>query len=550
MQKNDVFETEISGMTAEGQGVGRAPDGTAVFVPGAAVGDTLSVRAVKILKTYGFGRIEKILSPSSARIQPDCPVCSQCGGCVYRHIFYSEELRVKQSLVDDCLRRIGGLSLQTEEILCVRDENGVPVRNGYRNKALYPLARRDGRTVSGFYAVHSHRVVPTERCPLSPAVFDRAAAAVCRFLDSAGVSVYDETTGKGLVRHLYLRHAESTGAVLLTLVTNGDRLPQSDRFVRELREAVPELTGILLSVNRARTNVVLGKKFITLWGEPYLEDTLCGLRFRLAPNAFYQVNRRGAELLYAKAAEFAALRPDDLLLDLYCGAGTIGLSMAGRVRRLIGVEIVPEAVENARENAQRNEIGNAEFFCADAGEAARRLLRDGLRPTVAVVDPPRKGCGEDTLSALAAMSPERLVYVSCDPATLARDCARLRELGYSAIRAAAVDMFPCTGHVETVVLLSKGEIDSKKVRVEFSLEGMDMSGFQKGATYEQIKAYVLKHTGLKVSSLYISQVKRKCGLDVGQNYNLSKKENAKVPQCPPEKEAAIVEALKYFQMLE
>lgn len=455
LKKNDVYEMKITGMTAEGQGVGHEPNGLAVFVPGAAVGDTLSVRIVKPLKKYAFGRIEAVLQPAPTRVQPDCPVCAQCGGCVYRHIAYDEELRVKRQLVDDCLRRIGGLSLQTEEILCARTADGAPIQNGYRNKALYPLARVKGRAMVGFYAVHSHRVVPTEHCPLAPAVFDRAAAAVCRFLDERNVSIYNEETGEGLVRHLYLRHAEANGGVLLTLVLNGDRLPQSDRFVETMRRAVPELRGILLSVNRERTNVVLGKRFIPLWGDDALEDTLCGLKFRLAPNAFYQVNRRGAELLYAKAAEFAGLRPDDALLDLYCGAGTIGLSMANRVSRVVGVEIVPEAIENARANAARNGIENASFFCADAGAAAQRFLQEGLRPTVAVVDPPRKGCGEDALRALAEMAPERIVYVSCDPATLARDCARMRELGYVAVRAAAVDMFPRTGHVETVCLLSK-----------------------------------------------------------------------------------------------
>ena len=454
ISKNDIYTMDITGMTAAGEGVGRA-EGMAVFVPGAAVGDRLSVRIVKVLRSYCYGRVEAVLTPSPARTQPDCPVWRACGGCVYRHISYEEELRIKRGQVDDCLRRLGGLSVQTEGILCVRDEEGQPVWNGCRNKALYPITRVDGRAAVGFYAVHSHRVVPTETCPLSPPVFDRAAAAVTAFLDRTGVSVYDEGTGQGLARHLYLRYAESTGAVLLTLVVNGESLPEQGRFVEELRQAIPELCGVLLSVNRERTNVALGKRFITLWGEPYLEDVLCGLRFRLAPNAFYQVNRRGAELLYGKAAEYAQLRPGELLLDLYCGAGTIGLSMASRAGRVIGVEIVPQAVENARENARRNGIENASFFCADAGEAAKRLLREGLRPDVVVVDPPRKGCGEDTLQAIAQMGPGRLVYVSCDPATLARDCARLRELGYEAARASAVDMFPRTGHVETVVLLSR-----------------------------------------------------------------------------------------------
>ena len=295
--------------------------------------------------------------------------------------------------------------------------------------------------------------------------------------------------------------------------------------------------------------MALGQKCRTIYGMDTIEDTLCGLRFKLSPLSFYQVNRTQAERLYEVAARYAGLTGQELLLDLYCGAGTIGLSMAGMARRLLGVEIVPQAVENARENARLNGIENAEFFCGDAGEAARMLAERGERPDVIVLDPPRKGCSPDLVRTVAEFGPKRIVYVSCDPATLARDLKLFAELGYPPVEAAPVDMFPGTAHVETVVLLSKGEIDSKKVRVEFSLEEMDMSGFQKGATYEQIKAYVLEKYGLKVSSLYISQVKRKCGLDVGQNYNLSKKEDAKVPQCPPEKEAAIMEALKYFRMI-
>ena len=309
------------------------------------------------------------------------------------------------------------------------------------------------------------------------------------------------------------------------------------------------MVGVVLSVNQAKTNVILGKEYHTLWGQDFLEDTLCDLNFRLSVPSFYQVNRDQAEVLYGRALDFAQLTGTETVLDLYCGIGTITLVLARRAGKAIGAEVIPAAIEDAKANAARNGVTNTEFLCADAGEAAQELARRGLRPDVICVDPPRKGISPEVVDAIAQMSPTRLVYVSCDPATLARDVARLREKGYHLQQAEAADLFPRTGHVETVVLLSKGEIDSKKVRVEFSLEDMDMSGFQKGATYEQIKAYVLEHTGLKVSSLYISQIKRKCGLDVGQNYNLSKKEDAKVPKCPPEKEAAIRDALKYFQMI-
>ena len=310
-----------------------------------------------------------------------------------------------------------------------------------------------------------------------------------------------------------------------------------------------DIKSVILNINSKNTNVIMGSRCITLGGSDTITDIMCGNRISLSPLSFYQVNTAQAEKLYGIAAEFAALTGDEDVLDLYCGAGTIGLSMAGKAKHITGAEIIPQAVENAKLNARENGIENADFICADAGQAAKLLCDKGRAPDVIITDPPRKGCDALTLDSIVKMSPKRVVMVSCNPATAARDCRCLADKGYELQKVRAVDLFPGTGHVETVVLLSKGEIDSKKVRVEFSLEDMDMSGFQKGATYEQIKAYVLEHTGLKVSSLYISQIKRKCGLDVGQNYNLSKKEDAKVPKCPPEKEAAIRDALKYFQMI-
>ena len=307
--------------------------------------------------------------------------------------------------------------------------------------------------------------------------------------------------------------------------------------------------GVVLSVNQAKTNVILGKEYHTLWGQDFLEDTLCDLNFRLSVPSFYQVNRDQAEVLYGRALEFAQLTGTETVLDLYCGIGTITLVLARRAGKAIGAEVIPAAIEDAKANAARNGVTNTEFLCADAGEAAQELARRGLRPDVICVDPPRKGISPEVIDAIAQMSPTRLVYVSCDPATLARDVARLREKGYHLQQAEAADLFPRTGHVETVVSLSKGEVDSRKIRVEFSLEDMDMSEFQDGATYPQIKAYVLEHTGLKVSNLYISQIKRKCGIEVGKNYNLPKSEDSRQPQCPPEKEKAIREAFKYFGMI-
>ena len=545
LEKNTIFEAQVTGYTTEGAGVVRTPAGIPVFVPGAAQGDTLRVRVVKSLKTYAFGRIEEILSPSPDRVEEDCPVSRQCGGCVFRHISYEAELRAKEQRVRDALSRIGGFSdLPVLPIL------GAQQPDRYRNKAQFPIGSDgEGGILFGFYSTHSHRIIPCKDCLLHPVEFIRAMEAVSRWQAETGETAYDEEMGKGTLRHLYLRKGFASGQVMVCIVANAASLRGEERLCELLRESVPGLSGVLLNRNTERTNVVLGKENRVLWGSELLEDTLCGLRFTLSPHSFYQVNRDQAERLYETAAQYAALTGKETVLDLYCGAGTIGLSMAAHAKRLIGVEIVEDAVENARANAARNGVTNAEFFCGDAPKAAAMLRARGEAPDVVILDPPRKGCGEELVDIVSSMLPRRVVYVSCDPATLARDLRFFASRGYQPQEARPADLFPRTAHVETVVLLSKGEIDSKKVRVEFSLEDMDMSGFQKGATYEQIKAYVLEKFELKVSSLYISQIKRKCGLDVGQNYNLSKKENAKVPKCPPEKEAAIMDALKYFQMI-
>lgn len=543
IRKNDIFEADITAMTTEGSGICRI-EGMAVFVPGTAVGDRCAVRIVKVLRKYAFGRLEKLLAPSPDRIAPDCPVAAQCGGCVYRHIRYEAELQIKTQRVRDALERIGGLQdFQMEPILA------APDRCRYRNKCQLPIGlSKDGALQLGFYAVNSHRIVNTESCLLQPEAFDRAAAAFRRWYAVSGESVYDEASHSGVLRHLYMRRGEMSGEMMVCVVANGAALHEEALLVEMLREAVPEITGVLLNVNREKTNVVLGKTCRTLWGKDTITDTLCGLAFEIAPHAFYQVNRTQAERLYGKAAEYAGLTGAETLLDLYCGTGTIGLSMAKNAKKLIGAEIVPAAVENARRNAERNAIQNAEFLCADAAEAARILFERGEKPDVIVIDPPRKGCDSALIATIAAMRPKRVVYVSCDPATLARDLKLFRESGYKTETVTPADMFPGTAHVETVVLLSK--LNTKQhVEVELNLDELDLTAAESKATYDEIKAYVLEKHGLKVSSLYISQVKRKCGLDVGQNYNLSKKENAKVPQCPPEKEAAIMEALKHFQMI-
>ena len=547
LQKNQILTLRIERLSSDGSGVAHSADGEAVFVPGTAPGDEARVRIVKDCGRYAFGILDELLTPSPDRIPVDCPVAGPCGGCSLRHLDYAAELRAKQESVLDAFRRIGGLEVPVLDIL------PSPDVDRYRNKVQFPVGiDKNGVPCIGFYAGRTHRIVPCPDCKLQPGVLNEIGNALCTFFAQQGIRPYDEQSGKGLVRHIFLRRGAHSGQIMVCLVCTRAKLPHAEQLCTALRGQFPAVSTILLNVNAKNTNVILGSENHILYGPGYIEDTLCGVPVRLGPLSFYQVNTLAAERLYGVAAQYAQLTPDETLLDLYCGMGTIGLSMAEQCRELIGVEIVPEAIESAKANAAR--MGEAvaaksRFFCADAGQAATQLAAEGLHPDIVMLDPPRKGCDEATLSAVVRMAPRRVVYVSCNPATAARDAAWLEQNGYHAEKVQPVDLFPRTKHCECVIALSKGEIDSKKVRVEFSLEGMDTSGLQKGATYPEIKARVLEQTGLKVSSLYISQVKQKCGLEVRENHHKAKSENTKQPQCPKEKEDAIVEALKHFQMI-
>ena len=547
LQKNQILTLRIERLSSDGSGVAHSADGEAVFVPGTAPGDEARVRIVKDCGRYAFGILDELLTPSPDRIPVDCPVAGPCGGCSLRHLDYAAELRAKQESVLDAFRRIGGLEVPVLDIL------PSPEVDRYRNKVQFPVGvDKNGAPCIGFYAGRTHRIVPCPDCKLQPGVLNEIGNALCAFFAQQGIRPYDEQSGKGLVRHIFLRRGAHSGQIMVCLVCTRAKLPHAEQLCTALREQFPAISTILLNVNAKNTNVILGGENHILYGPGYIEDTLCGVPVRLGPLSFYQVNTLAAERLYGVAAQYAQLTPDDTLLDLYCGMGTIGLSMADQCRELIGVEIVPEAIESAKANAARmgeTVAAKSRFFCADAGQAATQLAAEGLHPDIVMLDPPRKGCDEATLSAVVRMTPRRVVYVSCNPATAARDAAWLEKNGYHAEKVQPVDLFPRTKHVECVIALSKGEIDSKKVRVEFSLEGMDTSGLQKGATYPEIKARVLEQTGLKVSSLYISQVKQKCGLEVRENHHKAKSENTKQPQCPPEKEAAIRDALKYFKMI-
>ena len=450
LAKNQLHTAEITGYTSDGAGVCHIA-GRAVFVKGALVGETWQVRILKVTANAVYGKAEQCLSPAPARTQPPCPVYRTCGGCSLQHMDYDEQLRMKLQRVNDALTRIGGVSTPVQDII------GMEYPLCYRNKAIYAVGTKDGRVVKGFYRASSHDITPVEQCLLQLPLADKAAQAVCDWMDLRGVAPYDEATGRGTVRHLFTRCAMHTPDAVLCIVSARGFGAQTDDLIAYLREHCPELTGIVLDVNKQKGNVVLAGDFYPLWGEPELTDRLCGLTFTLSPQAFYQGNPVQAERLYERAVEYAVNAPTDQVLDLYCGVGTIGLTLADRCRRLIGVEVVPQAVENARENARRNGIENAEFLCADAAGAATQLASQGVRPDVAIVDPPRKGCAPEVFAAIDKMGIERLVYVSCDPATLARDLALLATMGYTARRACGVDLFPRTPHVETVVLVEKNQ---------------------------------------------------------------------------------------------
>ena len=550
LAKNQEHTVTIEGYGEGGMGVARI-DGRVVFVHGALRGEKCRVLILKTLKSVAFAKVLEVIEPSSERITPDCPYFPRCGGCTYRHIRYEEELRLKRQRVQDNLSRIGGSDVTVEEILGARDT----LR--YRNKAQYPVSK-DGAV--GFYRARTHEVIECEYCLLVKPEADAAAEALREYMQSCRVAGYDEKTGRGLVRHLYIR-SNAAGESLVCVLVNGDKLPKEDRLVTLLRDACPKCTGIVLGTNTKKGNVILGDRYRTLWGSDRLEDTLCGKTFRLSVPSFYQANRVQAERLYAKAIEFAGLTGQETVLDLYCGAGTITLALSDHAKKVLGAEIVPEAIDDARENAARNGVKNTEFFCGDASDVAKKLARENLRPDVITVDPPRKGLAADVVESIAEMQPGRVVYVSCDSATMARDVKRLADLGYTAQRACAVDMFPRADHVETVVLLSHKKPDGHiNVKVEFG-EGegkVPLDNIAKRAesykpkervTYKMIKEYIEAKYGFKVHTAYIAEVKRDLGLPMYDAPNAVEELKQPRKHPTPEKVEAIKDALRYFEII-
>ena len=445
--KNQIYEAEIVDYTSEGMGVAKV-EGCAVFVPNAVYGEKCRIRIEKAQKTWAAGKIVEILERSPHRINRECPVAKLCGGCDFQHITYEEETRLKAERVRSCLNKLAGESLAEMPILA------APTCHGYRNKAQYPVSSHKGRAFAGFFKAGTHQVIENDRCGILPEEMDAVKDAVIAYMNRYNVPAYDELSHTGLVRHIYVRRGAVSKQILVCLAVNGRKIPQVHRLVGELKK-ISGFTTLVLSVNTKKGNAVLGEEFITLHGLGYIEDTLCGLNFRLSARSFYQVNHHQAQRLYEAAISQAEITKEDTVLDLYCGVGTITLCMAKAAGKVIGVEVIPQAVEDARDNAKRNGIENAEFFCGDAGAAALELEKSGVKADVVVVDPPRKGLNADAIEALVRFAPRRIVYVSCDPATLARDVALLKERGYTVKNAMAADLFPRCAHVESVVCLTR-----------------------------------------------------------------------------------------------
>ena len=542
-RKNDLVTLEIEDCGIDGEGIGKA-DGFTVFVKDAVIGDTVTAKIIKAKKNYGYGRLMEVLKPSPYRVEPKCEFARQCGGCQLQALSYDQQLVFKTNKVKGHLERIGGFTdIPMEPII------GMDELFHYRNKAQFPVGRnKEGKIVTGFYAGRTHNIIENRDCALGVAENKEVLNRVISHMEKYGIEPYNEATGKGLVRHVLIRYGYFTKEVMVCLILNGNKIPKEEQLVKSLCE-IPGMTSITINVNKKHSNVILGEEIRLLWGQEYITDRIGDISYQISPLSFYQVNPMQTQKLYAKALEYADLHGEETVWDLYCGIGTISLFLAQKAKFVRGVEIVPAAIENAKENAKLNGLENTEFFVGKAEEVLpREYKKNGVYADVIVVDPPRKGCDETLLETMVEMNPERIVYVSCDSATLARDLKYLCERGYELRKVCPVDQFGMTVHVETVVLLSQQKPDDT-IEIDLDLDELDATSAELKATYQEIKDYVLKESGLKVSSLYISQVKRKCGIEVGENYNLPKSENARVPQCPKEKEDAIKAALKYYAMI-
>lgn len=542
VEKNQTYTMSITDIGTNGEGIGRI-DGYTVFVEGALPEEVIKVLIVKTKKQFGYGKLLEILEPSPHRVTPACPVAAKCGGCQLQHLSYEGQLAFKTKKVKDHLERIGGFSG-----ISVGYAKGMEEPWRYRNKAQFPVGGKTVEPEIGFYAKRSHRIIDTPVCMLQNEVNDRIVKIIRAFLAEYEIPLYDETIHRGLVRHILTRIGRRTGEIMVCLVVNGRKLPHCDVLVERLRE-IEGMTSIVLNVNTDQTNVILGTEVHVLWGKETIRDYIGDVQFEISPLSFYQVNPLQTQVLYQTALDFAELEGNETVLDLYCGIGTISLFFAQKAKHVFGVEIVPEAIADAKRNAALNGMDNADFAVGAAEDVIPRLYEEkGITADVVVVDPPRKGCDSVLLDTIAAISPKKVIYVSCDSATLARDLAYLCPKGYTIEKVQVVDMFPHTVHVETVVSLVRKTPDDY-IHVKLDLDDLDLTASESKATYSKIKAYVLEKFGLKVSSLYIAQIKEKYGIIERENYNLPKTEGNRVPKCPKEKEDAIVDALKHFKMI-
>ena len=594
LQKNDLIMLEITDLTEEGQGVGKK-DGLVFFVKDSVMGDKVEARILKVKKNYAYAKVEKLLEASPYRIAPLCPVAGKCGGCQLQHLSYEKELSWKEDRIAQSLIRIAGLS--PEEVESKKEGILGGVLSRYRNKAQYPVQSRkeirsggatsvsdwkvDGKWPGknkieakekssdlsmGFYGFHSHRIIETEDCLINSAENPLILECIKEWAKEYKISGYEEETGKGLLRHIFLRKGFSTGEILLCLVLNGKSLPHGKELwerMQDLSLSVEEggqvqgsIVGLCVNINEGRGNAILGRETLCLYGKDSIEDKIGELSFSISVPSFYQVNPAQTEKIYGKTLEYAALSGEETVWDCYCGIGTISLFLAQKAKQVYGLEIVPEAIENAKKNAEKNGLHNTEFYVGAAEEVLPKWVQEQKREgkdvgnlvDVVSLDPPRKGCDEACLSAVLELSPKRIVYVSCDPGSLARDMKYLREGGYTLEKWVGIDNFPRTGHVETVALLSKLDVD-KHIDVEIKLDELDLTSAESKATYAEIQEYVWGKYELKVSTLCIAQVKKKCGIKLREHYNKSKKENPVIPQCTPKKEKIIVEALNHFKMI-
>ena len=554
MNKNDIVTVEITDIGVSGEGIGHV-DGYTLFIKDAVIGDVVEAKVMKAKKNYGYARLMKVITPSEYRVEPKCAFARRCGGCQIQEMSYDRQLVFKDQKIRGNLERIGGFTKDQIDTV-MQPVVGMEHPFGYRNKAQFPFGTdKEGNPITGFYAGRTHDIIANTDCALGVEQNKEILEIILQYMRENKIKSYDEKTGKGLIRHALIRYGFKTKEIMVCLVVNGKKLPKAERLIEKLIQ-IEGMTSITISPNTRRDNVIMGDSYEILWGQGYITDYIGNVKYQISPLSFYQVNPVQTEKLYGLALEYADLKGDETVWDLYCGIGTISLFLAQKAKQVYGVEIVPQAIDDAKENAKINAIDNAEFFVGKAEEVLPEYYAEYEREhngetahaDVIVVDPPRKGCDETLLETIVKMQPEKVVYVSCDSATLARDLKYLCANGYEIKMCRGVDQFPQSVHVETVVLLSQQKPDDT-IEIDLDLDELDATSAELKATYQEIKDYVLKEFGLKVSSLYISQVKRKCGIEVGENYNLPKSENARVPQCPKEKEDAIKAALKYYAMI-